>query len=391
MNATDHKETSFKASATVSLGVLLLVVGAALIVPAESGAEPTLANWLVEKFNTTRFVTLTRGQAEAEMEGYYEGLFQSSQRAVSVSALVAGQWAAEWVKYEGEPLREDITNVRGDFLYYDHLPNLDVEENDGRLVTNSFGMADREYPLERTPGVRRVAYIGDSLVRGLGSTPGANFESLLEDHLGGLRSTGDSIGFESLNFGVGGHRLTQMVEMVRTKAAGFSPDVFVIVLTNISVARLWSYHIGQLVNEGIDLKYPYLLDIARRAGVRPNDDPVTMEAKLGPYRMDVTRGALESVRDFANENGSQVLVMLLPAVLPSEISRGWFVGVPEIVASLDLPMLDVLDAFEHIEDLEPYRIGPRNSHPTDLGHAVLFDRIVRELDARPEILAMLTG
>ncbi|HKX46890.1 MAG TPA: SGNH/GDSL hydrolase family protein [Planctomycetota bacterium] len=387
----DLDRVPFRVSALLGSLALVAAVAAALLVPSDPRTGGTPVDRVIEKFNTLRVVVVTREQAEAEVEGYYEGLFQHSSKAVSVNALVSGQWATEWAAWESIRERDDVIDRRGDFLFFELKPDLDVPELPGRLVTNSHGMADREYPVERRPGYVRAAFVGDSMARGLGSNPGANYESLLEDYLDRVRPAGAEIGFESLNFGVQAYRITQFVEVVRDKAARFSPDVYVVVLTNLTVVRKWSDHIGQLVADGIDLRYDFLRDVVRRARLRPDDDAVTMEAKLEPYRMEILAWALATIRESAAERDAKILVLLVPTVRDPRVEREWFEGVPELLAQQDIPTLDLLDTFGGVDDLLSLRIGPGDSHPNDLGHRRLFEAILDGLRRSPELATLLAG
>jgi lysophospholipase L1-like esterase len=378
---------SFLAAVAINVAILSAVIAAAAIVPGNPDEPRSVVDRLVMKFNTMRQV----GGGRTQTEGYYEDLFQHSARSVAVNALVSGNWAAKWNAWEFTTLRRATTRKTNDYLYFELAPNLDVNEFKGRLVTNSFGMADREYPQERRHGFRRVAFVGDSMTRGLGSTPGHNYESLLEDALNRQVPTSHLKGYELLNFGVEGYRLTQMVEVVRTRAAAFSPDAYVIVLTDLSLRRKWADHIWQLVNDGIDLRYDFLKDIVKRARLRIGDDPFTMEAKLEPYRLDTIKWGLATIRDFAAEQDADVIVVLMPLVSDPRAQEAPFAHMHEFARQLNLPTIDLLDTFAGIEDLLPYKTSPGDTHPSDLGHQRLFEKLVPRLRQDPRAWGILTG
>jgi len=372
VSGSQRRTPSFFAAVAINLTILAAVATAAALVPGDPDEPRTIHDRLIMKFNDMRQVSGGR----VATEGYYEDLFQHSTRAVAVSALVSGNWAAKWNAWEFTAIRRSTTRRTGDYLHFELVPKLDVEELDGRLVTNSFGLADREYTRERRPGFRRVAFIGDSMTRGLGSTPGANYESLLEDALNARQPNPELDGYELLNFGVEGYRLTQMVEVVRTKAAAFSPDCYVVVLTDLSLTRKWADHIWQLVNDGVDLRYDFLRDLVKRARLRIGDDPITMETKLAPYRMETLRWALRTIRDSAAEQRADVVVLLMPVVSDPVAQAAAFQGVHQLTADLGLPAIDLLDTFVGIEDFIPYKTSPGDIHPSNLGHRRLFERLV---------------
>jgi hypothetical protein len=328
--------------------------------------------------------------AEQMTAGYYEDLFQHSSRSISTNRLVTGQWAANWSRWQRMDLKSTRRRVDG-FLYYELQPNVDIPEFNDRLITNSLGLADREYTVEPPPGAHRLSIIGDSVARGMGATHGKCFEALLEEELNRLRPVPDVAEYEILNFGVGGYRITQMLNVLETKAVRFSPKLHILIFSDVTVFRKWGDHISQLVHDGIDLHYPWLRDLAERAGLRPDDDPATLDAKLAPYRSETIRWALEKMREDAGRQGAEVIVVLVPTVTEPAAIRERFEGVADLVRDLGLPMIDVLDTFEGIQDLEPYRLSPFNHHPNDAGHRLIYERLMERLQEAPPAWLLVTG
>ena len=99
--------------------------------------------------------------ADQMTAGYYEDLFQHSSRVLSTNRLVTGRWAANWSRWDvvgpRRNWRRNHQSRRLDsFLYYELRPHLNMPHFGSALITNSHGMADQEYSLERPAGVRRV-------------------------------------------------------------------------------------------------------------------------------------------------------------------------------------------------------------------------------------------
>lgn len=316
--------------------------------------------------------------ADQMTAGYYEDLFKHGSRTLSTNRLVIGRRASNWPSWKGEHGVSSVQPVPG-FLHFRLTPSVFTREHGVSLITNSFGMADREYTEKRPKGVRRIGLIGDSVAQGLGANAGKNFESLLETALNEMPPAGDIDRYEVLNLAVRGYRVTQMLYVVDEIAPAFEPDAYVVVCSDLTVFRKWGDHIGQLVHDGIDLHYPFLRDLAERAGLRAADDASTLDAKLAPFRTETVRWAMETMRRRAQEEGAEMVVVLAPTVSPAEEIRERFAGIPELFAEMDLPCIDLLDTFEGIEDVEPYRIAPFNQHPTDLGHALLAKRLLEGL------------
>lgn len=384
----------------VSAGALIALLVANAVLPdplaecrgfRECGDDVTsLRDRLLVKFNDMRTPRVTRRQADENENGYYEGLFRESGRAVATNALVSGRWAAQWAAWESQQLRGDAIRRRDDYLHYEMRPDMDGEEFGVSFRTNSHGMADREYSLERPDGVRRVAYIGDSVLRGLGANWGRNFESLLEDTLNVLRPAGPAVGFELLNFGVEAYRITQLVKVLET-ADHWAPDSYVVFLTRLTVARQWSDHIGQLVADGVDLEYDALRSVVERARIRPADDPVEVEEKLRPFRAEVQGWALATMQETARARGADFMVVLLPSADPGDFPDQGFDEVRAFLSEHGIPTVDLLDVFADIDDLSPYRLSQYDGHPNDLGHRLIFERVWSEMERDPTARRILTG
>jgi lysophospholipase L1-like esterase len=106
---------------------------------------------------------------------------------------------------------------------HEHGPNRDAQLMGVRVETNSKGQRDREIPYERTPGVLRIAMIGDSLTMGWG----VPFESLFSKRIERLYEK-HGVKAEVVNLGVGNWNTVQEVEHFLTKDYRYHPDIIVL-------------------------------------------------------------------------------------------------------------------------------------------------------------------
>ena len=97
------------------------------------------------------------------------------------------------------------------------------EDFDIWVSTNSRGMRDSEYMLEKRPGIIRIAVLGDSFAWGFGVTNRDNFPKILERE---LQDFGP--GFEVLNFGMSGYGRGQQLLQFKREVLPFSPDAVII-------------------------------------------------------------------------------------------------------------------------------------------------------------------
>jgi hypothetical protein len=234
--------------------------------------------------------------------------------------------------------------------------------------------------------------MGDSITRGQGAPFGGTFEALLEQELDRrARDHGPGKGVEILNFAVGSYNITQQMEMGRTRAVRFDPDVYVYCLSPLSVGGLWARHLALLVNEGIDLKYDFLRKVITEADVRKNDPVSVFATKLAKYRLPTTRWALSEMKTQAEEHHARMLVLLVPeTTAPSQMAEA-FVGLPEMLKDLDIPYISLANTFAGLADLAPYRVADNDLHPNAKGHELIYKNLLARLDADPQLKQILSG
>lgn len=106
---------------------------------------------------------------------------------------------------------------------YGLKPNLRSLQTGVEVVTNSLGFREKEYPVKKAAGVRRIIVLGDSYTLGVGveieDTFSKRMEALLNAHGGA---------YEVLNFGVNGYNTAMELATLREVAAAFDPDLVLV-------------------------------------------------------------------------------------------------------------------------------------------------------------------
>lgn len=309
-----------------------------------------------------------------------------------VDALGAGYY--EDLRKDAGPIglpkeREDL-RFRDDFLRYELRPNVKRSYEAGMRVTNSFGLANPEYPLAKPPHTRRIALLGDSMSLG---PYGHDYPALLEERLNQAYLSPEVQKFELLNFAVYGYSVLQEMDVARDKAAPFHPDVYLLALTHLEfVPRAgWRAHIGRLLWSGTDLKYGYLKDVVAKAGVHPTDHLPTMRIKLAPYSPAVLHWAVEQIRDSATAQGARLIVVLVPAPIDPNIAASDFNRLHQMADGLGVPVIDLRDTFQG-RNLYDFQVVPRTDiHPNLQGHKLIFENLLAKLRAQPDAWNALTG
>jgi lysophospholipase L1-like esterase len=370
-----------------TLTLIAVLSGLALLpVPVYSRTDTSLTRKLLRTLHKDE---LNREAREQQTAGYYEGLLNEGSRVSGMNAIITGN-----ERFTPEFWMRPGRRHRGDFLYWDMPPNLNARDPDNPRfdhVTNSHGLADKEYTLEKPPNTRRVALLGDSITRGQGAPFGTNYEFLLEDRLNEDIFAPAGRRLEILNFAVGGYRITQLVDVALERVPPFSPDVYVLPLSELSVFRKWGEHLATLVQNGIDVKYDYLRWLVKEAGLRPSDPARTIDAKLARFRTPTLRWALSEIKAGAAANNGKLLVILLANGNDPEILEEQFTGVRELLREVDIPYIDLLDAFADVDDPRQYRVSDENTHPNERGHRHLYERLHAQIMENPEFFRLFCG
>jgi hypothetical protein len=380
--------------------VLVVLIGAKAMLLGYGGVvKPTrwptgaAREWSNNLLETISSRELNKEAREALTAGYYEGLLNEGSRISGMNGLVNDRRVPKF-QDNSQPDRRETH----DFLFYELIPNSDIadyrdERARYRLKTNSAGFADVEYTLDKPAGVRRIAMMGDSITRGQGAPFGETFEALLERTLDArVKAAGAGpSGVEILNFSVGSYNITQLMEIARTRAVTYHPDVYVYCLSPLSVYRAWARHLALVMNEGIDLKYDYLRQLVKDSGVKPNDSMGVFDAKMARFRLPTIRWALTEMQAQARQENATMLVLLVPDVNYGSQNSESFLGIPEILRDLGIPSVSLIDSFNGLGDLTPYRVADADRHPNREGHKRLYDELYRRLEADPSLMAALIG
>jgi hypothetical protein len=121
-------------------------------------------------------------------------------------------------------------------IHYDLKPDIDSIFRGKNFRTNSRGMPDREYPVEKPADVYRIAVIGSSWSMPTGVDAEKAYHVLLEEK---LATQSNNKSTEVLNFAVEYYGLGEMVATVEHKALAYDPDLIIFAITSITPNFLW--------------------------------------------------------------------------------------------------------------------------------------------------------
>ncbi len=352
--------------------------------------------------DSVRSPELNRADREATAGGYYEGLIgvgDDPQSGGGDLALRLMGKPVEWARFHAANVCNPLPD--GDFLQFELKPNVNKSLFGHSFTTNSHGMRDREYPVEKPPGVFRVAVLGSSMDMGWGIGTEETYVNLLEDWLNAqARQAGSSQRFQTLNFAVAAYSPLQRFEAYRRKARKFQPDLVIYAATTLDT-RLGEIHLCDLFRGHSDLGYDFVRDAVASAGLTAEELRTDAEDKLIHKDVvkrklrprywplyDATLGALAAE---CRSEGVALACVIIPRVGKADAPdarRESIARFKGIAAHHALPLVDLSGTFDGADPAR-FMVAAWDDHPNALGHRLLFGGLSRALLDDPELSQLL--
>jgi hypothetical protein len=371
--------SSPRVRAVATLAVLILLAQPAVFALLPGAAGESIA--------TVRSQSLSSKDAALKHRGYYEQLDGRNQ-------LVAHEAAADDGRASWQRLNDmNVVKETRDELVRDLYPGKSLVWNGMSFSTNSFGMRDREYTVEKPAGTLRIAVLGPSHVMGNGVGDDETFENVLEKR---LQAEGHAI--EVLNFAVEGYSVPQEVAMLEHKARRFQPDIVILTVFHPATTMTEQWLLRTVYN-AIPITDPATRDILAGAGLvevdlgrfpLPYAQLRSLAGKLGlSTRMPqgeadwrvrrvgvpVTERSIERFAGITRELGAVPLALVLNAVVD-----GGPTSVPyaQALAANRVPLLDLSHIYPP-DRTHALRVRPWDDHPNAEAHRLIADEIHRQI------------
>lgn len=318
---------------------------------------------------------------EADQErleaGYYERVLRSRNPTTPL-ADIQQQEDEEWLKLRELRALEPVDDLRENVL----KPNLRITYKGALFETNSHGLRDQEYSIERVPGTWRVAIMGSSVEMGEGVTNKEVFEARIEER---LRHRASGRGVEMINFAASGLQLAQQVVHFDSTVVRFNPDVVILFNHPNEMSRLVKF-LGVSIAKGLPVPYEELEDIISSVHDWSEANPHVVIDQLMTQKVELTFFCLSYLAHACEQRG------IIPAWVFVPTTR----NVPDKDDSDLLKQLAMDAGFEVIDidgcydgySLDEIRISPSDGHPNALGHRLMADALYHELTKRADLLGI---
>ena len=276
-------------------------------------------------------------------------------------------------------------------VLFEPRPGFDGFSEGVWLTTNSRGLRERELPLAKPAGARRVIFLGDSVTFGAGVNDDEPFPRLLE---AGVNGSGSGP-IETVNTGVVGYNTVQ--ELARLEQAGlpYRPDVVVLTFVVNDLLETFSIFDHQYEPTGIlagpkvwlrrnSHLYRFVQQMYWRLGQelrRAREGPTEPLRKR--ERVDERLATLGEIVRLTRANGARFLLVLYPDNLSDPVSPGPSgerltvrEELEQFAAREQVPMFDLSAALGDVRDprARQYRLR-EDPHPSPEGHRVIAEAL----------------
>ncbi len=341
--------------------------------------------------NSGEFITslqetrLNDRDAAIEERGYYEGLMDGRGYTSQLSWSTQRTPPEHWRPIMESELVEDGEGV----LIYKLRPNLNSSYKDAAFTTNSAGLRDKEYALEKDAGTLRIALLGASYEQGAGVTNQQTFEAVLEDSLN-AQNTGDRYSaVEILNFAVGGFSPVQNVTMAQNSMVPFKPDVALYAMYSTEKRRMLM-QMENIVQQNRTLPYPFLTELIEKSGAKPEMSKDEIRALLDPYAEDMLAWGFEQIAETCREHGITPVALMMPTTRELKgIDSEWKGILTKMTNNAGFTLIDMEGAYAGMDELD-VALAAYDQHPNVLGHRLVARRLSEEIASRPELFNMRT-
>ena len=250
-----------------------------------------------------------------------------------------------------------------------HKPNASARLMGVDVRTNSDGLRDREYPVERN-GNYRVIFLGDSQTLGWGVRQEESFESLMEEEINKRAPT------EIINFGIGNYNAEQETYLFIEKGLKYRPDQVAVFYTvndpePTPQVRHWS-----LLEESELLSFYWSRVRGLMFHFAAAENYRDYYASL--YRPDqpgweTWKKSIVLLKQICQDRGIKLQVVMLPE--PHQLRdypfEKEYAAVSDFLRANGIEHLDLTPFFK--DEAEPARlwVAPDDGHPNAVGHRLI--------------------
>jgi len=264
-------------------------------------------------------------------------------------------------------------------IYYELRPDLDALFRGKRLVSNSRGLPDEEYTLEKPDDVYRIAVVGSSWTMATGVELDQTYHSILEERLNEIYAPQK---FEVINFALEFYGFGEIIASVRYKALEYDPDMIILSITTATPVFLWEDQKAPFTPTDTvppfwqSYLYSTMAELAGLNGYARSKRPF-VDREQGGYPRQIRR-ALKTISELTQEKDIEVVVIIQT---PSEYPEGQIKAAAMTARKEGLRFIyanhDQLA--KEANSNERLTIGRIDNHPSAAAHRLVAEKLLNEV------------
>jgi len=272
-------------------------------------------------------------------------------------------------------------------LYYELKPGLDEVLRGVPLKTNSSGLADKEYTVEKPADTYRIAVVGSSWTMPASVPMEDAYHWQLEEQ---LNAVPDGKNVEVINFAVENYGIGEILATVREKVLDYEPDMIIFALTTFTGNIVWYDYDAPMTVSQDELKMNSL--VLMQLGITGKDEsagmvrPFISEAdQEWRYRQQIAAGMLE-YKKLTEGTDIDTVVLWLGFRKPFWHLANFLFHLPrthghDVIFGSDLLAERAAESGEQLK----FKVSQYDLHPDAEGHAVIAEAVMNYLATVPEL------
>ena len=326
-----------------------------------------------------RYAELNKQDRELLHQGYYENIIVGNNFSTQIWELERQKpkdWG--WGHSNVKAIKKKPNNI----ILLELKPNQNVFFKGARLKTNSFGLRDDEYNLDKPAKTLRIGILGGSIEMGAGVENDQIYENVLEKNLNNNPLFNNFEKIESLNFAFSDYHLPQNVGVTHQKVEKYDLDILIYTAHSLeddrSLLRLYKVFSNNKV-----INYEFINELMEKANV---NKPITEEEfikKLTPYKRDFVQWGLAEISQFCQNNEIIPVFVYVPD-LKEETPQNEPIELINIAKKQGFITFNIHDVFDQFNK-EELTIAPWDYHPNAKGHQLIAQRLFEEFRKSNEL------
>ncbi|QDT52353.1 hypothetical protein Pan44_03630 [Caulifigura coniformis] len=311
---------------------------------------------------------LAPGEAMAVVDGYYEQLNASNPQSRPYHQ------AGDLAPYQLAIDFGDMIRRRNDVLELELIPGWRGSWNNKPITINRWGMRDRERSLAADPATIRIATVGSSLLMGFGVGDDETFTRILEARLNADLSPSDRR-IEVLNFGVGHYSPVHRRAQIEHKVLAFRPDL-ILYFAHEDEVYTSAGRISELANHHVALEDDDLQAFVDSLKIAPDASEAIYQIEIAGHHAEILELTYRRIRKSVDAAGVPLVYVYMP--VPSSQGLPFDPRIAlQFAGKENFPVIDLSNWWGDRKSAEIV-LGPKDHHPTPLGHQLVAERLFAE-------------